>query len=162
MSETNAHDFEFAGLNGGILKLSDFKGKVLLVINTASQCGFTKQYKQMEELHQAYKDQGVVVIGVPSPSFGKQEFAENSETQCFLDEKYPVTFPVTSIYKTRGKEAHPFYAWAKKEAGIGNAPKWNFHKYLIGTKGEFITGFGSRTLPTSDEITAAIKQAKQA
>jgi glutathione peroxidase len=158
-SPTNAHSFNFVSLDAQPLPLSDFKGKVVLVVNTASQCGLTPQYKELEELYQRYKDQGLVILGVPSNDFGQQEPGNSEEITCFLEEHYPVTFPITEKEVVSGKNAHPFYLWAGKKVWFFGRPAWNFHKYLIGKNGEFIDWFASTTLPLSPKITRAIEKA---
>lgn len=157
---TTAWDFSFHTLTGHKpLPLSSFKGKVLLVVNTASKCGFTPQYAGLEKLYLKYKDRGFVVLGVPSNDFGGQEPGTDTEIGKFCQINYGVTFPMTSKEVVSGKEAAPFYQWAKKEAGFGSAPKWNFHKYLIGRNGELITYFYSTTSPDSARLEKAIEKA---
>lgn len=156
----NAFDFSFKTLNDeSPMPLSAYKGKVLLIVNTASKCGFTKQYEGLEELYKTYKDKGVVIIGVPSDNFGGQEFAKNEEIAKFCEHNFGVTFPMTSKENVSGDKAHPFYIWAKGELGFGTTPKWNFHKYLVGRDGTLIDYFGSMTEPTSDKMKKAIEAA---
>lgn len=157
MSEPNAHSFTFKMMDGGELPLSDLKGKVVLVVNTASQCGFTPQYRDLQTLHETYKDKGLVVIGVPSADFGGQEFDTEQEVQDFTEEEFSITFPLTTISTVKGGDAHPFYAWANKKAGMIGKPKWNFHKYLIGKDGDFVAWFATTTSPTASKLTKAIE-----
>ena len=116
----NSYEFEFESLNGEPMPLSAYRGKVLLVVNTASKCGFTGQYKGLEALYQHYKEQGLVVIGVPSNDFGAQEPGTHDEIKQFCQLNYGVTFPMTSKYQVTGNTAHPFYKWAKKELGFAS------------------------------------------
>lgn len=154
-----AHDFTFTALDGADMPLEQFKGKVILVVNTASKCGFTPQYEALEALHQAHKADGLVIIGVPCNNFGGQELEESHEIRAFVEEKYKVTFPLTSKTVVKGDDAHPFFKWAGEKAGFIGRPKWNFHKYLIGRDGEFITWFSSMTSPESSKFQMAIKDA---
>ncbi len=158
MSVQNAHSFQFLTINGQKLDLSEFKDKVLLIVNTASKCGFTSQYKELEQLHQAYKDKGLVLIGVPSGSFGGQEFENEIEVQNFTESNFEVSFPLTTINDVKGSDAHPFYKWAGQNAGFLGTPKWNFHKYLIDKNGDFVAWYASTTSPTSNKIKKAIER----
>ncbi len=158
-SEKTAYDFSFKTLiDGKILPLSDFKGSVILIVNTASQCGFTSQYEGLEKLYQNYKDKGLVIIGVPSNDFGSQEPGNNEEIANFCKLNYDVTFPMASKEKVSGDEAHPFYVWAKKILGFGTAPKWNFHKYLINREGKLIDYFHSTTSPDNSSLKNTIEK----
>ena len=134
----------------------------MLVVNTASQCGFTPQYKALEELYNKFKARGFVVIGVPSNDFGKQEPGTGEEIKCFVRDHYAVSFPMTAKQEVTGENADPFYKWANAEAGFIGRPKWNFHKYLIGKNGEFVDWFSSITSPTSSKVEAAIEKALEA
>lgn len=157
---STAYDFSFSPITGkSEIHLSDFKGKVILVVNTASKCGFTKQYAALEKLYETYKDKGLVVIGVPSNDFGKQEPGSNEEIAQFCKLNYGVSFIITTKEVVSGKNAHPFYKWAKKTLGFGTAPKWNFHKYLINKKGELIDYFNFFTSPDSSRFIKAIEKA---
>lgn len=155
---SNAHEFEFQSIDGDPIKLADFKGKVVLVVNTASQCGFTPQYRELQQLHETYKDKGLVVLGVPSGNFMNQEFDDESEVKEFTEEKFQVTFPLTAINNVKGSEAHPFYRWAGEKAGFVGRPKWNFHKYLIDKQGNFSSWFGTPTSPIAKNVTQAIEK----
>jgi glutathione peroxidase len=152
-----AHDFEFNSIDGKKLKMKDFAGHPVLVVNTASQCGLTPQYKGLEALYRKYKDKGLIVLGVPSNDFGRQEPGTESEIQTFCSTKYDVTFPMTAKYPVTGDGAHPLYKWVAEEAGEAAAPRWNFHKYLIGGKGELAGIFGSRVEPSDSALTTAIE-----
>ncbi len=162
MNQQTAHDFSFESINGGDLKLSAYKGKPFLIVNTASECGFTKQYKGLQVLYDRYKDQGLVVLGVPSNNFGGQEPGSNEEIKEFCEKRFNVSFPLTEKADVSGKNAHPFYQWAGTQGKGGllfKKPRWNFHKYLIGKDGELLESFGSMTDPLSDKMINAIEQA---
>jgi glutathione peroxidase len=155
----SAYDFSFAELRGGApLPLTQFSGKVLLVVNTASKCGFTGQYEGLEKLYETYREQGLVVIGVPSNDFGHQEPGSAEEIASFCKLNYGVTFPVTAKEVVSGDTAHPFYRWAKETLGFGTAPKWNFHKYLINRDGKLVDYFHSTTTPASSRLIEAIEK----
>lgn len=154
----SAYDYRFKTLVGEKpLPLSAFKGKVLLIVNTASKCGFTNQYAGLEKLYSTYKDRGFVVIGVPSNDFGGQEPGSNEEIADFCKSTYGVTFPMTSKEEVSGKGAHPFYLWAQKVLGADAVPKWNFHKYLVDKRGKLVRYFSSETEPNADEVVKAIE-----
>jgi glutathione peroxidase len=154
----DVYDFSFTRLiEQDKFKLNDFKNKVILIVNTASKCGFTKQYESLEKLHNKYKDQGLVIIGVPSADFGGQEFSSNQEIQNFCKFNYGVSFLMTQKEIVSGKDAHPFYKFASQTLGGLSAPKWNFHKFLINKKGQVIDYFISSTDPLSEKITKAIE-----
>lgn len=159
-THTNAWNFSFHTLAGhNPLPLESFRGKVLLIVNTASKCGFTPQYAGLEKLYETYKDQGLVIIGVPSNDFASQEPGSAQDIENFCQINFGVTFPMTSKEVVSGKNAHPFYLWARQQAGFGSAPKWNFHKYLINRKGELITYFYSTTAPDAPRLVKAIQKA---
>lgn len=156
---TSAHDFSFTSIEGKPLKLSDFAGKAVLVVNTASACGLTPQYKGLQQLWDAKKDDGLVVLGVPSNDFGAQEPGTETEVKEFCEVRYGVSFPLTSKNPVIGAEAHPLYKWIGGETGEAGLPKWNFHKYLIAKDGSLAGTFGSMTAPDAPELTAAIDKA---
>lgn len=158
MTIQNAHQFSFDTIDGNKINLSDLKNKVVLIVNTASKCGFTPQYQGLQELHEKYKDNGLVIIGIPSADFANQEFSQISQVKEFVDEKFKITFPLISITKVKGTDAHPFYLWANKKAGFIGSPKWNFHKYLIDKNGNFVTWFSSGTKPGSQKIINKIEE----
>lgn len=151
------YDFSFKQANGEDLPLSDFKGKVLMIVNTASQCGFTKQYRALEELYKTYQDQGLVIIAVPSNDFGHQEPGSDEQIQKFCQIHFGVTFPIVKKETITGSEAHPFYVYAKQKLGFGTAPKWNFHKYLIDRQGNLVDYFNSTTSPDTPRVKRAIE-----
>ncbi|MBN8544273.1 MAG: glutathione peroxidase [Alphaproteobacteria bacterium] len=155
----SAYDFSFTTLTGNQpLPLKQFQGKVLLVVNTASECGFTKQYEGLEALYHAYKDKGLVIVGVPSNDFGGQEPASNEEIAQFCKRNYGVTFPMASKEIVSGDKAHPFYKYAYEVLGFGTAPKWNFHKYLVDKNGKLVDYFHSTTAPDDARIVEAIEK----
>lgn len=158
----SAHDFEFTSLDGKPLKMSAFAGRPVLVVNTASECGATPQYAGLQSLWEKYRDTGLVVLGVPSNDFGGQEPGTEHQIAQFCETNYSVTFPMTSKNKVIGGEAHPFYKWVVDQAGEDAAPRWNFHKYLIGADGELAGVFGTKITPESDELTSAVEAAIRA
>lgn len=156
----NAYDFSFHTLRGHEqLPLSSFKGKVILVVNTASKCGFTPQYDRLEKLYEQYKNQGLIILGIPSNDFGGQEPGAEQEIAEFCKVNYGVTFPMTAKEVVSGKNAHPFYLWARQKLGFGTAPKWNFHKYVINRKGELIDYFYSTTSPDAPRMIKVLEKA---
>ncbi|MDZ5647766.1 glutathione peroxidase [Nitrospirillum sp. BR 11828] len=152
----SAYDYKFTSIDGEPLPLSQFKGKAILVVNTASLCGFTPQYKGLEALYTAYKDKGLVVLGVPANDFLDQEPGSNKEIKHFCESTFAIDFPMTEKEVVTGDKAHPFYKWVSAAKG---APKWNFHKYLISPEGALIAAFPSRVEPESPELKAAINAA---
>jgi len=158
MAETG-HDFTFERIEGGALPMSEFKGKAVLVVNTASFCGYTPQYEGLQSLWESYKDKGLVVLGVPANNFGAQEPGSSQDIKSFCEANYGVDFPMTEKVDVVGAEAHPFYKWAKQTLGDDRVPKWNFHKYLLDTKGELIAAFPSAVKPDSRELKAAVEKA---
>lgn len=154
----SAYDFSFKTISGDPLPLSQFQGKLIMVVNTASQCGFTGQYKNLQTVWSNYRDKGLVVLGVPSNDFGNQEPGEEAEIKSFCEVNFDVDFPLTSKVHVSGANAHPFYLWASNEMGLLAKPKWNFHKYLIGTNGQLVDWFSTPTSPTSGKVTKAIEK----
>jgi glutathione peroxidase len=152
-----AHDFSFTSIDGKPMKLSDFAGHPVLLVNTASECGLTPQYRELEALWRKYKDRGLVVLGVPSNDFGGQEPGTESEIKDFCSTNYDVSFPMTAKAKVSGGAAHPFYKWVVSDAGEAAAPRWNFHKYLIGANGELAGSYGSKMKPDDPEIVREIE-----
>ena len=162
MSE-NAYSYSFKDINEeDVINLSDYKGKTLVVVNTASLCGFTYQYDGLQKLYDDYKDQGLVVLGVPSNDFGNQESGTNSEVKEFCESTFSITFPLTEKNVVKGKDAHPFFKWSKKELGfIGGVPRWNFHRIIIGKDGNAIAGYTALTRPSSKKFISEIEKALQ-
>jgi len=154
-----AHDYSFTAIDGRPLELKDFAGKAVLVVNVASYCGFTPQYTDLQDLHDTYGSKGLVVLGVPSNDFGAQEPRGEAEIAKFCDSVYGVTFPLTAKQTVIGPDAHPLYKWIAAQAGEGAAPKWNFHKYLIGKDGSLVGAWPSRVRPGGSEIVEAIEGA---
>ncbi len=152
-----AWNFSFVGIDGEALPLSRYEGHALLVVNTASQCGFTPQYKGLEALAEKYKDRGLVVLGVPSNDFGGQEPGTASEIKEFCATNYQIDFPLTEKVDVVGKDAHPFYRWAVRELGPVATPRWNFHKYLVAPDGHLADWFSSVTAPDSERVIKAVE-----
>jgi glutathione peroxidase len=156
---SSAFDHEFEAIEGGKMPLGAWRGKALLVVNTASFCGYTPQYEGLQKLWERYEAKGLVVIGVPSNDFGAQEPKSEAEILGFCKGAYNVTFPLTAKVEVKGADAHPFYRWAREVLGAGHAPGWNFHKYLVGRDGKLIAGYGSAVDPLSPQLTKAIEAA---
>ena len=154
-----AYDFNFNDLDGSPLNLAEYKGKVIIVVNVASQCGFTKQYEDMQKVWEKYQVKGVVMLGVPSNDFGNQEPGSNVEIKDFCEAKFGITFPMTEKVSVKGENAHPFYLWAKKNHGKSAIPKWNFHKIIIGKDGKVVDTFASITNPSSKKFVIALEKA---
>jgi glutathione peroxidase len=154
----SAYDFSFDTLQGKPYPLKDLEGRPLVVVNTASKCGFTPQYKGLEALWRDHKASGLVVIGVPSNDFGAQEPGNAQEIASFCELNYGVDFPMMAKVHVKGADAHPFFKWAAKQGGFLAAPKWNFFKYLIGKDGELAEWFSSITGPDSGKFKAAVEK----
>ena len=154
-----AWDFSFDALDGSPLPLERFKGEALLVVNTASRCGFTPQYEGLQQLYEQRSPEGLAILGVPSNDFGAQEPGSEVEIEAFCSTKFHVGFPMTAKNIVVGPEAHPFYRWLVSEKGADAAPRWNFHKVLVGRDGRVAGVFSSRVAPESPELTAAITAA---
>ena len=151
----DAFGFDFEAIEGGALPLSQFRGRVMLVVNTASFCGFTPQYAALQKLHERHEARGLTVIGVPSTDFN-QESTDARRVREFCDAMFGITFPITAINRVRGANAHPFFAWAAREAG---PVRWNFHKYLVSRDGRRVQGFSTQTTPDSPAMTRAVEAA---
>ena len=158
MSE-NAHDYSFISINEeDKINLSEFKGKTVVVVNTASLCGFTYQYKGLQALYEKYMDKGLVVIGVPSNDFGEQESGDNDQIKEFCESTFNISFPLTEKYIVKGSEAHPFFKWTKKELGsVSGVPRWNFHKIIIDKNGNAVAGYTALTKPDSKKFMKKIE-----
>lgn len=152
-----AHDFSFTAIDGGPLPLSDFRGKAVLVVNAASECGYTPQYKDLQAVWERYRDRGLVGLGVPSNDFRGQEPGTEAEIKRFCERVYAVDFPLTAKVHVAGGEAHPFHRWAAEVAGEAASPHWNFHKYLVGPDGQLAAWFPTNTSPAAKDVTAAIE-----
>ena len=155
----NVFDYNLTGLDGKNLPLSQFKGHPLLLVNTASECGFTPQYEGLEKLWENYKDRGLIIVGVPSNDFGGQEPGNASEIATFCKKNYGVTFPLADKSVVSGSSAIPVYKWAGAQAGFFGKPQWNFHKYLFGKDGQLLDWFASNTKPQSTTMTNAVEAA---
>ena len=151
------YDFKINSITGEVINFSDYQNKVILLVNVASYCGFTKQYSDLQKLWELYRDKGFVVIGVPSNSFN-QEKNNEKEIKNFCEVNFSINFPLTSIYEVKGNDAHEIYKWAKKNHGNSAVPKWNFHKILIDKDGKVIDTFVSFTNPMSKKLTGAIEK----
>tara|TARA_B100000686_G_C16787430_1_gene976185 strand:+ start:810 stop:1355 length:546 start_codon:yes stop_codon:yes gene_type:complete len=149
--EKLAYDFSFINIKEGLINLKDYRGKTLIIVNVASRCGFTNQYDDLQRLWSNYKNKGVVVIGIPSNNF-KQEPGSNKEIRKFCESTFGVDFPVAEKTNIIGKNAHPFFKWAKKNYGIAAVPKWNFHKIIINKNGKISNTFTSITKPYSKKF----------
>ena len=145
-------DFEIKDIENKVLNLSTFKNKTILLVNVASNCGFTKQYDDLQKLYEKFNNKGLVVLGVPSNQFGGQEPGSNKEIKDFCEANFNITFPITSKYEVKGKNAHPIYIWAKENYGNSAIPKWNFHKILINKDGKVEDTFSSFTEPMSKKL----------
>ena len=156
-NNTNAYDFEFTSIDGNQIKLSDYKNKVIVIVNVASRCGYTPQYQNLQDLWSNYKGKDLVVIGVPTNNF-KQEPGSNKEIKDFCETNFGITFPMTEKVNVIGRNSHPFYKWAKEDFGIGAIPKWNFHKIIIGKNGKVIDTFASFTKPSSKKFLSIIEK----
>jgi len=154
--ERNFYDFKINSISGEVIDLNDFKGKPVLVVNTASYCGFTKQYADMQKLWERYKNKGLIVLGIPSNSFN-QEKKNNNEVKEFCEVNFSINFPITEITDVKGNNAHEIYKWAKENHGKSAVPKWNFYKILINKEGKIEDTYASLTNPTSKKITKKIE-----
>lgn len=153
---TSVFDFSLSALEGGALPLEPFRGKALLVVNTASFCAFTPQYAALQTLHDRFAPAGFSVIGVPSNDFG-QESAGGQAVREFCDTMYGIDFPLAGLTSVRGRRAHPLYAWLAARAG--GAPGWNFHKYLVGRDGLSVRAFRSEVPPDAPALLRAVQAA---
>jgi len=150
--EKKFFDLRIKSLNGETINLSQYKDKAVLVVNVASNCGFTKQYTDLQNLWDQYKRKGLIVLGVPSNQFGKQEPGTNDEIKKFCEVNFNINFPMTDKVDVKGPNAHPIYIWAKENFGNSAIPKWNFHKILINKEGNVQDTFSSLTKPSSKRI----------
>jgi glutathione peroxidase len=159
---TTAYDFSATSIDGIERQLADYKGDVILVVNTASQCGFTPQYKGLEELYQKYADRGLVVLGFPCDQFGHQEPGDEADIATFCERNFGVTFPLFAKIDVNGDDAHPLYDWLRSEQSglVGNKIRWNFTKFLIDTEGKVVKRYGSTTTPDkiADDIEALLPE----
>ena len=162
MPMTSLQDFSATSLDGQEVDLSAYAGQVVLVVNTASQCGFTPQYQGLQELFTQYQDQGFTVLGFPCDQFGNQEPGDSAEIGAFCEKNYGVTFPMMSKVEVNGDNAHPVYQWLRQEKGgmLGSKIKWNFTKYLVGKDGQVIDRYAPTTKP--EKIAGDVEKALRA
>tara|TARA_B100001093_G_C26629932_1_gene928402 strand:- start:439 stop:984 length:546 start_codon:yes stop_codon:yes gene_type:complete len=151
------HNFNIESISGEVIDFNEFKNKVVLIVNTASFCGFTKQYDDLQSLWVKYKSKGLVVLGVPSNSFN-QEKKNDAEVAKFCEVNFNITFPLTTITNVKGNNAHEIFKWAKENHGNSAVPKWNFHKILINKEGKIEDTYSSLTNPTSKKITQKLDE----
>jgi glutathione peroxidase len=154
---STAYDFDFVAIDGQPLPLRQFAGKAVLVVNTASMCGYTPQYADLQALWEEYRDRGLVVLGVPSNDFGGQEPGGAEQIKEFCAVTFAVDFPMTDKQAVTGAQAHPFYQWARQELGSAAAPRWNFHKYLVAPDGRLADWFSTSTSPRSERVVKAVQ-----
>ena len=150
------YDFKIESISGEIIDLNKYKNKVILIVNTASYCGFTKQYGELQELWDQYRSKGLIVFGVPSNSFN-QEKKNDEDVKKFCEVNFNISFPLSSITEVKGENAHELFKWAADNHGKSAIPKWNFHKILINKKGKVEDTYSSFTKPLSNKITKKIE-----
>jgi len=156
------YDFTMSDIDGQEVELAQYKGKVVLIVNVASRCGFTPQYAGLEKLYKKYGDQGFVILGFPANNFMRQEPGTNEEIKSFCSLNYGVTFPMFSKISVKGSDIHPLYAYLtgrETNAEFAGGITWNFNKFLVGRDGKIINRFGSRTAPQDDKVVSAIEKA---
>lgn len=156
MAKPTIYDFKLTSLQGETLDLSRFAGKPLLLVNTASKCGFTPQYEGLQALWTGQRERGLTVIGIPSNNFGKQEPGDANDIGAFCSKNYGVSFPMTEKMQVRGPDAHPLFGWLGREGGMLSRPRWNFFKYIIARDGSLASWFSSITPPDSSRFRTAI------
>lgn len=154
---SGAHAFTFEGIDGKPLPMEGFRGKAVLVVNTASLCGFTNQYAGLQAVWERYREKGLVVLGVPSNDFGGQEPGKEADIKEFCETNFAVDFPLAAKTPVSGNAAHPFYRWAGDQVGFVGRPRWNFHKYLIAPDGRLVDWFSTATAPDAPRVRAAIE-----
>lgn len=157
-SSESFYDIKVDSIEGTQIDLSAYKDKVVLLVNTASKCGFTPQYSGLQKLYERYKQDGLIVLGVPSNDFN-QEFSKSGDIKNFCEIRYGVNFPLTNIMKIRGENAHPLYKWISQNVSTIATPRWNFHKYLIDKNGNIINWYSSMTSPMSEGLKKEIESA---
>lgn len=157
MESESVHTFSMKTIKGQDQPLAAYKGKALVIVNVASKCGFTGQYKGLEELYRRYQDRGLVVLGFPANNFMGQEPGTDEEIQKFCSLKYDVTFPMFSKISVKGQDIHPLYAYLTQRSGFGGDIGWNFNKFVVGPDGKVTARFGSRTEPLSTEMIEAVE-----
>lgn len=157
-TDNTVYDFSLPSLSGSTLTLADFKEKPLLIVNTASQCGFTPQYEGLQQVWTTYKSQGLIVIGIPSNDFGRQEPGTNEDIHVFCHENYGVSFPMAAKCPVKGNHRIPLFRWLAMQGGFLSLPRWNFYKYIINRSGHLATWFTPLTKPDSSRVTQAIER----
>ena len=150
-------DLSIKNINGEDIDFNQYKNKIILIVNVASNCGFTKQYADLQSLYEKFEKKGFVVLGIPSNQFGGQEPGTNEEIKKFCETNFNITFPITDKVDVKGKNAHPIYKWAKNNYGNSTIPKWNFHKILINKDGKVEDTFSSFTKPFSKKMVSKIE-----
>ena len=158
MENKKLYDIEIESINGEIISLSKYKGKTIFLVNVASNCGFTKQYTDLQNLWEKYREKDLIVIGVPSNQFGGQEPGSNKEIKDFCETNFNINFLMTSKQDVKGENAHEIYKWAKISYGKSAVPKWNFHKILINNEGIIVDTFASFTNPMSKKVVLKIEK----
>lgn len=159
-ADTSIYDFELNSLSGDEISLSEFEGNVLLIVNTASECGYTPQYKELQELYETYNDEGFYVLGFPANNFGGQEPGSDEEIAQFCELNYGVTFPMFSKISVKGDDQHPLYNYLTQadNPDFTGEIGWNFEKFLIDRNGNIVRRFKSNVTPTGDELTDSLKE----
>jgi glutathione peroxidase len=157
-ADPDPYRLSLVGIDGEPLPLGQYRGKPLLVVNTASLCGFTYQYDALQTLWERYRDRGLVVLAVPSGDFGGQEYGSNAEIKEFCETRFDLDFPMTEKVHVKGPDAHPLFVWLRQELGEAAAPRWNFHKYLVDGAGRAVASWPSAVEPTAPELTGAIER----
>ena len=158
MENKKLYDIEIESITGEIISLSKYKGKTIFLVNVASNCGFTKQYGDLQKLWEKYREKDLIVIGVPSNQFGGQEPGSNTEIKDFCETNFNINFLMTSKQDVKGENAHEIYKWAKISYGKSAVPKWNFHKILINNEGIIVDTFASFTNPMSKKVVLKIEK----
>jgi len=156
--EKKLYDIEIESITGEIISLNKYKGKTILLVNVASNCGFTKQYGDLQSLWEKYREKDLIVIGMPSNQFGGQEPGSNTEIKDFCETNFNINFLMTSKQDVKGINAHKIYKWAKISYGKSAVPKWNFHKILINKEGNIVDTFASFTNPMSKKVVLKIEK----
>ena len=155
-NDKNFYDFQINDISGEVINFKDYKNKVILIVNTASYCGFTKQYDDLQLLWEKYRSDGLIVLGVPSNSFNQEKKAD-TEIKEFCDVNFNIDFPMTTITEVKGENSHEIFKWAEKNYGKSAIPKWNFHKILINKEGKIEDAFASYTKPMSKKLIKLIE-----
>jgi glutathione peroxidase len=159
--QTSLYDFSMKDIDGNNVKLSDYKGKTVLIVNVASFCGYTKQYAPLEQLYTQYKDKGLVILGFPANDFGAQEPGTDTEIKEFCSTKYNVTFPMFSKVTVKGADKHPLFVWLTSgggDAALAGEIGWNFEKFLVGPDGRLVARYETRTEPMSETVKSDIER----